>query len=45
MYEKIKKWYTQGLWSAEKVEQAVEKGVITQAECNEILGQTQEVAQ
>lgn len=39
MYEKIKKWYAQGLWSAEMVEQAVQKGVITQVQCNEILGQ------
>lgn len=39
MYEKIKKWYAQGLWSAEMVEQAVEKDVITQTECDDILGQ------
>ena len=39
MYEKIKKWYAQGLWSAEMVEQAVEKGVITQTESDDILGQ------
>lgn len=45
MYEKIKKWYAQGLWSAEMVAKAVEKGVITQVQCNEILGETQEVTQ
>lgn len=37
MYEKIKKWYKQGLWSAEMVEQAVEKGIITQRQCDDIL--------
>ena len=37
MYEKIKKWYEQGLWTAEMVKQAVKKSVVTQAECDEIL--------
>lgn len=37
MNEKIKKWYDQGLWTEEMVRQAVEKGVITQTECDEIL--------
>lgn len=37
MYEKIKKWYKQGLWTAEMVENAVSKGVITEAEATEIL--------
>lgn len=38
MYEKIKKWYKQGLWTAEMVQNAVGKGVITQEQANEILG-------
>lgn len=37
MFEKIKKWYKQGLWSADKVQNAVEKGVITQDEANVIV--------
>lgn len=45
MYEKIKKWYEQGLWSTEMVAKAAEKGVITQAQCDEIRGQAQEVMQ
>lgn len=30
MYEKIKKWYKQGLWSAEMVKNAFIKSVITE---------------
>lgn len=44
MYEKIKKWYTQGLWSAEMVQTAVGKGVLTEAQVAQILekeGETQ----
>lgn len=41
MYDKIEKWYKQGLWTAEMVERAVEKGVITQTECDEILEQAE----
>lgn len=37
MFEKIKKWYSQGLWSEEMVLNAVEKGILTEAEANEIL--------
>jgi hypothetical protein len=37
MKDKIEKWYKQGLWTEEMVRQAVEKGVITQTECDEIL--------
>lgn len=32
MYERIKKWYKQGLWSAKMVDNAVAKGVITKAQ-------------
>ena len=42
MYEKIKKWYEQGLWTAEMVKQAVEKGVITQLQGQMILDGTEE---
>lgn len=42
MYEKIKKWYEQRLWSAEMVAKAVEKGVITQLQGQMILEGTEE---
>ena len=37
MYEKIKKWYYMGLWSADQVQKAAEKGVITEDQAAEIL--------
>ena len=37
MKEKIAKWYKQGLWDAEKVQNAVKKGVLTAEEAAEIL--------
>lgn len=37
MYNKIKKWYEMGLWTEAMVLQAVEKGIITQAQADEIL--------
>ena len=37
MYEKIKKWYKQGLWTEEMVRNAVTKGVLNEAEALEIL--------
>ena len=39
MYEKIKKWYKQGLWTEEMVLQAVEKSVLTTDQAAEILKQ------
>lgn len=39
MYEKIKKWYGQGLWSATMVANAVTKGVITADQYREITGE------
>jgi len=39
MYEKIKKWFYMGLWSAEQVQKAAEKGVITGEQAKEILVQ------
>lgn len=38
MYEKIKKWYKQGLWTEEMVLNAVKKGVVTEEQAAEILG-------
>ena len=37
MYEKIKKWYKQGLWTSAMVQNAVVKGVLNEEEANEIL--------
>lgn len=39
MYDKIKKWYILGLWTEEMVKQAADKGVITQAEYDELMGE------
>lgn len=38
MKEKIALWYAQGLWTTEMVQNAVEKGLLTQDEADEILG-------
>lgn len=38
MFEKIKKWYRQGLWTALMVDAAAAKGVITPAQAEEIKG-------
>ena len=37
MFEKIKKWYKQGLWTDIMVNNAVLKGILSQKEANEIL--------
>lgn len=39
MKEKIRKWYRQGLWTAEMVAAAVAKGKITAADYAEITGE------
>ena len=39
MYEKIRKWHMQGLWTADMVRCAQEKGVLTEAQAAEILGE------
>jgi uncharacterized XkdX family phage protein len=36
MFEKIKRWYNQGLWTSEMVQNAVTKGVITKEQASEI---------
>ena len=37
MKEKIALWYAQGLWTAEMVQNAVEKGFLTKEEADELL--------
>lgn len=37
MFEKIARWYKLGLWTVEMVRFALEKGVITQDEYDEII--------
>lgn len=39
MFEKIKKWYKQGLWNEKWVNNAVTKGVLTEEQAAEILAQ------
>ena len=41
MKEKIKKWYEQGLWTAERVRNAVIKGKLTEDEYREIVGEAE----
>lgn len=38
-YERIKSWYEKGLWTKEQVHQAVDKGLITEDEYKEIVGE------
>lgn len=37
MFEKIRKWYRQGLWTVEMVRSAVTKGVLTETQAGEIM--------
>jgi hypothetical protein len=37
MFEKIKRWYKQGLWTENMVNNAVSKGVLTEKQAEEIL--------
>ena len=37
MKDKIVKWYKQGLWTKEMVQNAVDKGVLTSEEAAELL--------
>ena len=39
MFEKIKKWYKQGLWNEVMVRNSYIKDVITEEQLNEILAQ------
>ncbi len=38
MKNKIAKWYEQGLWTADMGQQAVDKGIITAEDYEEIVG-------
>lgn len=38
MFNKITKWFKQGLWTEVMVRNAFAKGVLTEEEMNEILG-------
>ena len=38
MYEKVKKYYDTGLWSEERVRNMVIKGIITEEEYKDIIG-------
>lgn len=38
MFDKITKWFKQGLWTEVMVRNAFAKGVLTEDEMNEILG-------
>ena len=38
MYEKIEKYYEAGVWSEERVRAAVERGVLSAVEYEEITG-------
>ena len=42
MKERIAKWYKMGLWTAEMVQNAVEKGKLTLDEAAEILNKREE---
>lgn len=37
MFEKIKKWYMQGLWTEQMVRNAEAKGILTSEQVKEIL--------
>ena len=39
MKDKIERWYNLGLWTEEMVMNAVDKGLITQEQVAEILGE------
>ena len=39
MFEKIKYYYEKGLWSKERVINMLKKGIITEEEYNEIVGE------
>lgn len=39
MFDKIKKWFDQGLWNTEMVRNAVVNGLITEDEFLEIVGE------
>ena len=40
MYDKILKWYKQGLWTEVMVRNAVVKNILTEEEADDLLGGT-----
>ena len=42
MKERIMKWYKLGLWTETMIQDAVDKGVITEDDMAEILGEKEE---
>ena len=38
MYERIKRWYQQGLWTDTMIDNAVKKGVLSEEQVEEIKG-------
>ncbi len=42
MYEKIKKYYEQGLWNKQRVREAVAKGIINTEQFRNITGKNYE---
>lgn len=44
MKDKIEKWYRFGLWTADMVQNAVKKGLLTEAEAAAILDEYDEEA-
>lgn len=43
MKDKIARWYQQRLWSAQMVHDAVDKGIITEQDYQQIVGGTKDV--
>lgn len=39
MFEKIKKWYKQGLWTEQMIQKAVERGIISEEQYKEIVSE------
>lgn len=37
MFERIRKWYMQGLWTAAQVQQSIQKGVLSDEEATQII--------
>lgn len=44
-YDIVKSYYDKGLWSEQRIKLAVEKGWITEEECNEILYTNEEIVE
>jgi hypothetical protein len=42
MQEKITRWYKQGLWTAEMVRNAIDKGILSEEQVEAILNEKEE---